>query len=138
VILFTAPGNEKVDHTAPWATTALLEDIMSQTDTLERTAIISYTLLQELHNVLADPGIPDEITLGIIMGTAIFCDEKIGPFRAKKLLQEAPDIVLRSDAYVTDDASALFAPVLRAFGQHLLKVLPQQKSPIGEPEMTVA
>jgi hypothetical protein len=111
---------------------------MSQTDTLERTAIIAYTLLQELHNVLADPRNPDEVTLGIITGTAIFCDDKIGPFRARKLMQEAPDIVLRTDAHVTEDAAALFAPVLRAFSKHLLEMLPQQKSHIGEPEVTAA
>ena len=28
---------------------------MSQTDTLERTAIVAYTLLTELHHALADP-----------------------------------------------------------------------------------
>jgi hypothetical protein len=31
---------------------------MTQTDTLERTAIVAYTLLQELHRVLADPTSP--------------------------------------------------------------------------------
>ena len=47
---------------------------MSQTDTLERTAIVAYTLLQELHRVLADPHSPDEVTQGIILATAMFCD----------------------------------------------------------------
>jgi hypothetical protein len=138
VIPFTAPGTEREEHTALWATASLLEDTMSQTDTLERTAIIVYALLQELHHVLADPRNPDEVTLGIVMGNAIFCDEKIGPFRARKLMQEAPDIVLRTDAHVTDDTAALFAPVLRAFSKHLLEMLPQQKSPVGEPEVTAA
>jgi hypothetical protein len=73
---------------------------MSQTDTLERTAMVAYTLIQELHRVLADPHSPDEVTHGIILATAMFCDEKIGPFRTKRLMQAAPDIVLRWDAYV--------------------------------------
>jgi len=115
-----------------------LEDTMNQTDTLERTAIVAYTLLQELHHVLADPHTPDEVTLGIILGTAMFCDEKVGPFRAKKLMQEAPDIVLRSDAYVKDETAALFAPVLRAFSKHLLEGTPQQQNPAGKPEVMAA
>src|SRR5687767_3069115 len=111
---------------------------MSQTDTLERTAIVAYTLLMELHRVLVDPDDSDEVTLGVILGTAMFCDEKIGPFRAKKLMQNAPDIVLREDAHVTDDAAARCAPVLRAFCKHLLEAAPQWKSSIGTPEATAA
>ena len=111
---------------------------MSQTDTLERTAIVAYTLLQELHRVLADPRNPDEVTQGIILATAMFCDEKIGPFRTKRLMQAAPDIVLRWDAYVTDEAAALFAPVLQAFSKHLLEVTPQQQNPVGKPEVMAA
>ena len=111
---------------------------MSQTDTLERTAIVVNTLIKELHRVLADPGKPDDVTLGIILGTAMFCDEMVGPFRARKIMREAPDIVLRSDAYVTDDAAALFAPVLRAFSKHLLDMTSRQVSAIGTPEVTAA
>ena len=111
---------------------------MNRTDTLERTAIVAYTLLQELHHVLADPHTPDEVTLGIILGTAMFCDEKVGPFRAKRLMQEAPDIVLKSDAYVKDETAALFAPVLRAFSKHLMEVTPQPRSLIGKTEVAAA
>ena len=68
----------------------------------------------------------------------MFCDEKIGPFRTKRLMQAAPDIVLRWDAYVTDDAAALFAPVLRAFSKHLLDVTSRQVSAIGTPKVTAA
>ena len=111
---------------------------MSQTDTLERTAIVAYTLLTELHHALVDPDGLDEVTLGIILGTAMFCDEKIGPFRARRLMRNAPDIVLREDAHVTDDAAALCAPVLRAFCEHLLEVTPQWKRPIGASEAATA
>ena len=111
---------------------------MSQTDMLERTAIVAYTLLQELHHLLADPSNRDEVTLGIILGTAMFCDEKVGPFRARRLMQNAPDIVLKEDAHVTDEAAALCAPVLQSFCKHLLEVTPQWKRPIGTPEVTAA
>ena len=111
---------------------------MSQTDTLERTAIVAYTLLQELHRVLADPHSPDEVTQGIILATAMFCDEKIGPFRTKRLMQAAPDIVLRWDAYVTDEAAVLSAPVLRAFGKHLQEIGTRRKSAIDMSEVTAA
>ena len=53
-------------------------------------------------------------------------------------MQVAPDIVLRWDAYVTDEAAALFAPVLQAFSKHLLEVTPQQRSPIAKPEVAAA
>jgi hypothetical protein len=115
-----------------------MEDTMSQTDTLERTAIVAYTLLTELHHALADPDGLDEVTLGIILGTAMFCDEQVGPFRARKLMRSAPDIVLREDAHVTDDAAARCAPVLQAFGRHLLEVTPHWKKSIGTPETTAA
>src|SRR4051812_36349500 len=111
---------------------------MSQTCTLERAAIVACALLQELHHVLADPRDPDEVTLGIILGTAMFCDEKVGPFRAKRLMQEAPDVVLREDAFVADDMAPLFAPILRDFGKHLLELTAQRRSTIGEPEVTAA
>jgi hypothetical protein len=111
---------------------------MSQTDTLERTAIVAYSLLTELHHALIDPGAPDEVTLGIILGTAMFCDEKVGPFRARKLMRNAPDIVLREDAHVTEDAAIRFAPVLQAFCRHLLKETSQWERPLGTPEATAA
>jgi hypothetical protein len=111
---------------------------MNQTATIERTAILAYVLLQEVHRILADPCKPDDVTLGTILGTAMFCDETVGPFRAGKLMREAPDIVLRSDAHVTDEAAVLAAPVLRAFGKHLQEVAPQGKIPFGKPEVAVA
>src|SRR4051794_40798134 len=111
---------------------------MSQTVTLERTAIVAYTLLTELHHALVDPNDLDEVTLGIVLGTAMFCDEQVGPFRAKRLMQNAPDIVLREDAHVTDDAAARCAPVVQAFCEHLLEVTRHWKSPVGTPEATAA
>jgi len=111
---------------------------MGQDCNLERAAIVTCTLLQELHRVLADPGDPDEVTRGIILGTAMFCDETVGPFRAKRLMQAAPDVVLREDVYVTDDMAPLSSPVLEAFGKHLLELATQRRSPVGEPEVTAA
>jgi hypothetical protein len=111
---------------------------MNQTDTVERTAIVAYVLLQEAHRVLADPCKPDDVTLGIIVGTAMFCDETVGPFRARKLMQGAPDIVLRADAHVTDEAAVLSAPVLRAFGKHLQEIGTRRKSAIDMSEVTAA
>jgi len=92
---------------------------MVQIDTVERTAIVTHTLLQELHRVLADPAVPDDVTLGIILGTAMFCDEMVGPFRAQRLMQQAPHIVLKSDAHVTAEQASRVARVLHAFGLHL-------------------
>ena len=83
---------------------------MTKTDMLERTAIVTYTLLHELHRILAEPRKPDEISLGIILGTAMFCDDKVGPFRARRLLQQAPEIVLKADAHVTDQQISRLAP----------------------------
>jgi hypothetical protein len=105
---------------------------MSQDCNLERAAIVTCTLLQELHRVIADPCDPDEITRGIILGTAMFCDETVGPFRAKRLMQAAPDVVLREDVYVTDDMAPLSTPVLEAFGKHLLALATQRRSTMGE------
>ena len=64
---------------------------------------------------------------GIILGAAMFCDETVGPFRARKLMREAPDIVLKSDAHVTDEAAVLSAPVLRALGKHLQEIGTRRK-----------
>jgi hypothetical protein len=111
---------------------------MRQTNTLEHSAIVTYTLLMELHHALVDPGDHDEVTLGIILGTAMFCDEKVGPFRAKRLMQNAPDIVLREDAHVTDEAAVRCVPVLQAFCKHFLEGTSQLKRPIGTPEATAA
>jgi hypothetical protein len=49
----------------------------------------------------------------------MLCDDKVGPFRTHQLLQQVPEIVLKSDAHVTDEQASQFAPVLRAFGKHL-------------------
>lgn len=101
---------------------------MDQIDALERTAIVVYSLLRELHQVLADPGSPDDITLGIILGTAMFCDDKVGPFRSQRLLRQAPEVVLSTDAHVTDTQAQGVAAVLHAFGGHL-QTLASQPSP---------
>lgn len=88
-------------------------------DTIERTSIVAYTLLNELHDVLALPNAPDDVTLGILMGLSMFMDDKVGPMRAKRLMSEAPTIVLKTDAHVTSDQMQRILPVLRAFGDHL-------------------
>ncbi len=88
-------------------------------DVIERTSIVTYALLKELHKVLADPKKPDEISLGMIMGLSMYMDDKIGPFRTQRLMSEAPGIVLKTDAHVTDELVSRFASVLRAFGEHL-------------------
>jgi|SRR4051794_21404903 hypothetical protein len=111
---------------------------MNQTNTIEHTAVVTYVLLQEAHRLLADACKPDEVTLGIILGTAMFCDETVGPFRARKLMREAPGIVLKSDAHVTDEAAARAAPILQAFGKHLQEIATGRKKSFGKPEVTAA
>lgn len=96
--------------------------IAADVDTIERTSIVAYTLLKELHEVLALPQAPDDVTLGILMGLSMFLDEKVGPMRAKRLMSEAPTIVLKTDAHVTADQMQRVLPVLRAFGDHLKDV----------------
>ena len=93
--------------------------MVQQDDVIERTSIVTYALLEELHAVLADAKKPDETSLGLIMGLAMFMDDKIGPMRTQKLMSEAPSIILKTDAHVTDELMQRFAPVLRAFGSHL-------------------
>ncbi|UEM01931.1 hypothetical protein JL101_018230 [Skermanella rosea] len=93
--------------------------MVQQDDVIERTSIVTYALLEELHTVLADSAKPDETSLGVIMGLAMFLDEKIGPMRSQKLMSQAPGIILKTDAHVTDELMQRFAPVLRAFGTHL-------------------
>jgi hypothetical protein len=88
-------------------------------DTIERTSIVAYTLLKELHEVLALPKAPDDVTLGILMGLSMFLDDKVGPMRAKRLMTEAPTIVLKTDAHVTTEQMQRILPVVRAFGDHL-------------------
>src|SRR5688572_23302640 len=96
-----------------------MEDIMTPTDTTERAAIVVYILLDEFQRILSTPKTDDDITLGIVLGTAMFCDEKVGPFRAQRLMEHAPGIVLKTDAHVPDTLAARFAPVLQALGEHL-------------------
>ncbi|HYE48650.1 MAG TPA: hypothetical protein VEB20_03595 [Azospirillaceae bacterium] len=92
---------------------------ITQDDTIERTSIVAYALLEQLHDVLADPKAPDDVSLGILMGLSMFLDDKVGPFRAEKLMTAAPSIVLKTDAHVVGDQVERFMPVLRAFGEHL-------------------
>jgi hypothetical protein len=103
---------------------------MSHTAMLEHTSIVTYALLQELHRALAAPHDADDVVLGIIMGTAMFCDETIGPFRSKRLMREAPDIVLKADAHVTDEAAALATPILRALCRHMEEAWPTGRIPL--------
>ncbi|HYC04449.1 MAG TPA: hypothetical protein VED40_14230 [Azospirillaceae bacterium] len=91
-------------------------------DTIERTSIVTFGLLEQLHEVLADPKAPDDVTLGIIMGLSMFLDEKVGPFRAEKLMSSAPSIILKTDAHVARDQLERFMPVIHAFGDHLAEL----------------
>jgi hypothetical protein len=100
-------------------------------DTIERTSIVAYTLLSELHDVLALPKAPDDVTLGVLMGLAMFLDDKVGPMRAKRLMTEAPTIVLKTDAHVTPDQMQRIMPVLRAFGDHLKEMRAVAEHPVA-------
>jgi hypothetical protein len=131
---FTASAGKKYDPGASRIPETLLgRGIMSQTATLEHTSIVTYSLLRELHHALAHPHDADDAVLGIIMGTAMFCDETIGPFRTARLMREAPGIVLKADAHVTDEAAALAAPILRAFCRHMEEVCQTRRIPLLNP-----
>jgi hypothetical protein len=94
--------------------------MMSQnTEVIERTSVVMYALLEEVFSVFSNPKDPDQTSLGIIMGMAMFLDDKIGPMRAENLMAKAPGIILRTDAYVTETMVQQILPVMRAFGQHL-------------------
>jgi hypothetical protein len=114
------------------------ENIMSENHVIEKTAVIAYSLLQQMHEILADPRAPDQVTLGILLGTAMFCDEKVGPFRAERLMRQAPGIVLKSDAHVNDETLKSFIPVLRAFGEHLQVAMAPGAGQPAPPMMTLA
>ncbi|AIB11390.1 hypothetical protein Sp245p_07125 [Azospirillum baldaniorum] len=101
-------------------------------DTIERTSIVAYTLLNELHDVLALPKAPDDVTLGILMGLSMFMDDKVGPMRSKRLMSEAPTIVLKTDAHVTSDQMQRIMPVLRAFGDHLKDMRAKAARPVDD------
>jgi hypothetical protein len=135
VTQLTAPAIGVADHAPSQAAFARLEVPLSQDCNLERAAIVACTLLQKLHRVLADP---DEVTRGVTLGTAMFCDEAVGPFHAKRLTQAAPDVVLQEAVHVADDMASVSSPVLAAFGKHLLELATQRRSPVGEPEVTAA
>jgi len=96
----------------------------TQDDTIERTSIVMYGLLEQLHTVLADPDSSDDVNLGMLMGLSMFLDEKLGPFRTERLMSSAPSIILRTDAHVVRDQLKQFLPVLRAFGDHLAALTP--------------
>ena len=96
-----------------------MSHIQPQNDTIERTSIVAYSLFRELHEVLSDPRSLDDVTLGIVMGLGMFLDDKIGPMRTKRLLEQAPTIVLKTDAHVTEQQTNQFMPVLHALGEHL-------------------
>ncbi|WP_114391724.1 hypothetical protein [Oleisolibacter albus] len=88
-------------------------------DTIERTAIVMYGLMEQLHDVLAVPEAQDDISLGMLMGLSMYLDDKIGPFRTERLMNSAPGIILKTDAHVVRPQIDRFLPVLRAFGGHL-------------------
>jgi hypothetical protein len=93
--------------------------MVQEDDVIERTSIITYSLLQELHDTLAAPSKPDDVTLGIVMGLAMFLDDKVGPMRAQRLMSQAPEIILKTDAHVPDELKDQFASIVRAFGDRI-------------------
>jgi len=100
-------------------------------DTIERTSIVMYGLLEQLHDVLADPAEPDDVSLGMLMGLSMFLDERIGPFRTERLMASAPSIILKTDAHVVRKQIERFLPVLHAFGDHLTRL-----TSTGRPDST--
>lgn len=106
--------------------------MVQEDDVIERTSIITYSLLQELHDTLANPGKPDDVTLGIVMGLAMFLDEKVGPMRAQRLMSQAPEIILKTDAHVPDELRDQFSPVVRAFGNRMSEFHVTAKPPVGD------
>ncbi len=88
-------------------------------DTIERTSIVMYGLLEQLEAVLAAPKSSDDVNLGMLMGLAMYLDDRMGPFRAERLMTAAPSIILKTDAHVVREQIERFLPVLRAFGDHL-------------------
>ncbi len=59
------------------------------------------------------------------MGLTMFLDDRIGPMRSKRLMDQAPTIVLKTDAHVTPALRNRFLPVLRAFAGHLAALVPR-------------
>lgn len=91
-------------------------------DTIERTSIVMYAILERLHEALASPKAPDDISLGMLMGMTMFLDDKMGPFRAERLMNAAPSIILKTDAHVVREQVERMMPVIRAFGDQLAHV----------------
>lgn len=88
--------------------------------TIERTSIVMYALLQELRDDLAAGGDDVDIELGMLMGLSMFLDDRLGPFRADRLMAAAPGIILRTDAHVVRAQTEAIRPALRSFAQRLL------------------
>ncbi len=92
----------------------------SKTDITTRTSIVVHELHRQLCALMGDTQDErEEALLGIILGTAMFCDSEIGPFRTQRLFQQAETIVLQTDANVTDVVARKAIPDLKEFGQHL-------------------
>lgn len=89
--------------------------------TIERTAILMYALLQELRLELAAGGDDADVELGMLMGLSMFLDDRLGPFRADRLMAAAPGIILRTDAHVVRAQTDAVRPALRSFGHRLLE-----------------
>lgn len=103
----------------------------AQDDTIERTSIVMYGLLEQLHTVLSTPESADDVKLGMLMGMTMFLDERIGPFRTERLMTAAPGIILRTDAHVLRQQVAQFGAVLTAFGEHLSELAPAPADQLG-------
>lgn len=93
---------------------------------IEKTAILFYALLSEFQ--AACPATSDvaealdDTHLGLLMGLTMYLDDQIGPFRAERLMTAAPNIILQTDAHVTEAQRAACRPLLKSLGKHLAAI----------------
>lgn len=90
--------------------------------TIENVSVLAYAVMEQMHGSLLRPMPADDVCMGLLMGLAMFMDDKIGPQQMALLMRETPSIILRTDAHVPADRLEHFAPFLRAFGQQLAQV----------------
>lgn len=53
----------------------------TSTETVERTAVATFAAIRQWHAVLSDGGLGYDEALGILMGVAMFLDERLGQMR---------------------------------------------------------
>lgn len=90
--------------------------------TIENVSVLTYAVMEQMHGSLLQPMAVDDVCMGLLMGLAMFMDDKIGPQQMSLLMRETPSIILQTDAHVPVDRLEHFAPFLRAFGQQLARV----------------